>query len=94
MEVDLGTPQKGLISGKHGHEVDAGLTLDGVRPEDYDLLLLPAGKAPASLGKNPKAVAIARYFLQTDKPVAAICHGLEVLIATGLLGGTERHLPP
>lgn len=87
VEVDVAAPQKGLITGKHGHKVCAGLVLDAVRPEDYNLLLLPGGKAPASLRMNPKAVAIARHFLQADKPVAAICHGPQVLIATGLLAG-------
>lgn len=87
VEVDVAAPQKGLITGKHGHKARAGLTLDAVRPEDYDLLLLPGGKAPANLRMNPKAVAIARHFLQADKPVAAICHGPQVLIATGLLAG-------
>ena len=85
VEVDVAAPQKGLVTGKHGHKVAAGLALDAVRLENYDLLLLPGGKAPASLRKNPEAVAIARHFLQADKPVAAICHGPQVLIATGLL---------
>jgi len=67
--------------------VNAGLALDAVRPENYDLLLLPGGEAPASLRKNPEALAIARRFLQAEKPVAAICHGPQVLIATGLLAG-------
>jgi len=50
-------------------------------------LLLPGGEAPASLRKIPEAVAIARHFLQADKPVAAICHGPQLLIATGLMVG-------
>ncbi|MCK5274383.1 MAG: type 1 glutamine amidotransferase [Alphaproteobacteria bacterium] len=87
VEVDIAAPKKGLITGKHGHKVSVGLALDAVRPEDYGLLLLPGGKAPASLRKDPEAVAIARHFLQADKPVAAICHGPQVLIATGLLAG-------
>jgi protease I len=58
-----------------------------VRAGDYDLLLLPGGEAPASLRKVPEAVAIARRFLQADKPVAAICHGPQLLIATGLMAG-------
>ena len=87
VEVDVAAPKKGLITGKHGHKVSVGLALDAVRPEDYGLLLLPGGKAPASLRKDPEAVAIARHFLQADKPVAAICHGPQVLIATGLLAG-------
>ncbi len=87
VEVDVAAPQKGPITGKHGHKVGAGLALKAVHPEDYDLLLLPGGKAPASLRKNPEAVAIARHFLQANKPVAAICHGPQVLLATGLLTG-------
>jgi protease I len=87
VEVDIAAPQQGPITGKHGHTVSAGLALSSVRAEDYDLLLLPGGKAPASLRKNPEAVAIARHFLQADKPVAAICHGPQLLIATGLMAG-------
>ena len=43
LEVDVAAPQKGFITGKHGHRVEAGLALDTVRPEDYDLLVLPGG---------------------------------------------------
>jgi protease I len=87
VEVDLAAPQKGQITGKHGHKVQAGLALDAVQPQDYGLLVLPGGKAPAVLQKIPDAVAIARHFLQAGKPVAAICHGPQVLIPTGLLVG-------
>lgn len=87
VEVDVAAPQKGPIIGKHGLRVDAGLALDAVRPEDYDLLLLPGGKAPASLRKTPEAVAVAGHFLRAEKPVAAICHGPQLLVATGLLTG-------
>jgi protease I len=85
--VDVAAPQQGYITGKHGHTVGAGLALDTVRPEDYDLLLVPGGKAPATLRTIPAAVAIARHFLEADKPLAAICHGPQLLIATGLLAG-------
>jgi protease I len=87
VDVDVAAPHKGPIIGKHGHEVYAGLALDAVRPEDYGLLVLPGGKAPATLQKNPAAVAIARHFLAVGKPVAAICHGPQVLIPTGLFAG-------
>jgi protease I len=87
VDVDIAAPQQGPITGKHGHKVCAGLSLSSVRAEDYDLLLLPGGEAPARLRKIPEAVAIARRFFQTDKPVAAICHGPQLLIATGLMAG-------
>jgi protease I len=50
-------------------------------------LLLPGGEAPASLRKIAEATAIARHFLRAGKPVAAICHGPQLLIATGLMSG-------
>ncbi len=85
--MDIAAPRQGAITGKHGHRVNARLALSAVRAEDYDLLLLPGGEAPASLRKIPETVAIARHFLQADKPVAAICHGPQLLIATGLMAG-------
>jgi protease I len=87
VDVDVAAPQQGQIAGKHGHTVEARLAIGAVRPEEYDLLILPGGKAPASLRTNPEAVAVARHFLQANKPVAAICHGPQVLIATGMLTG-------
>jgi protease I len=87
VEVDIAAPQQGPITGKHGHRVIAGLALSAVRAEDYELMVLPGGEASASLRKIPEAVAIARHFLQADKPVAAICHGPQLLIATGLMAG-------
>jgi archaeal arginyl aminopeptidase len=87
VEVDIAAPQRGPITGKHGHRVTAGLALSTVRADDYDLLLLPGGEAPATLRKIPEAVAIVRHFLQANKPVAAICHGPQLLIATGLVAG-------
>jgi protease I len=87
VKVDIAAPRQGLITGKHGHSVSAGLALSAVRVEDYDLLLLPGGEAPASLRKIPEATAIARHFLRANKPVAAICHGLQLLLATGLMAG-------
>ncbi len=87
VEVDIAAPQRRSITGKHGHRVSAGLALGAVRAEDYDLLVLPGGEAPAILRKIPEAVAIARHFLKADKPIAAICHGPQLLIATGLMAG-------
>lgn len=85
--VDIAAPQPGVITGMRGSQVEAGLSLDAVQPAHYDLLLLPGGKAPASLQHNPQAVAIGRYFLEHDKPLAAICHGPQILLPTGLLAG-------
>jgi protease I len=87
VEVDIAATQRGLFRGKHGFEISANLTLDEVKPEDYGLLLLPGGKAPARLRQEPAAVEIARQFFSADKLVAAICHGPQILISAGLLAG-------
>jgi protease I len=58
-----------------------------VRAEDYDLLLLPGGEASASLREILEAGTIVRHFLQANEPVAAICHGPQLLFATGLMAG-------
>jgi protease I len=78
---------KGTIKGKHGYEVTVDKTLGGVNPDDYALLILPGGKAPEAVRKEPKALEIARRFFEKNKPVSAICHGPQTLISAGLLKG-------
>jgi len=85
--VDIASMKRGAITGKHGYEVDVNKTLDEVVPGDYDLLLLPGGKAPETVRKQQTALDIAKHFFAADKPVAAICHGPQTLITAGLLKG-------
>jgi protease I len=87
MSVDIAAPQRGLVKGKHGHHVHANLALDEVVAKDYNLLILPGGEAPARLREEPAALEITKQFFATDKPVAAICHGPQILISAGLLAG-------
>jgi len=89
IDVDIASMNKGLIKGKHGYEVEVTKTLSEVRLEDYDILVLPGGKAPEEVRKEPKAVEIVRDFFLKNKPVAAICHGPLTLISARLLKG--RH---
>jgi protease I len=89
IEVDVASMKKQPIKGKRGYEVEVTKTLQDVRPEDYDILVLPGGKAPEAVRKEPKALEIARHFFLNGKPVAAICHGPQTLITAGLLKG--RH---
>ncbi len=89
IKTDIAATQKGLIKGKHGYEVEATKTLSQVSPDDYDILVLPGGRAPEEVRKEPKAIEIARDFFMKGKPVAAICHGPQILITAGLLKG--RH---
>ncbi len=75
----------------HDHwsmEIVVDLCLDDARAEDYDALLLPGGVMnPDKLRMNREAVAFADQFFENGKPVAAICHGPQLLIETGRLEG-------
>lgn len=85
--VDVASLEKGTITGKHGYAVEVNKTLDDVMPDEYDVLILPGGKAPETVRKQRKAVEIAQHFFKENKPVSAICHGPQTLITAGLLKG-------
>jgi protease I len=87
VEVTVASLSHGTIKGKHGYEVAVDMTLDEVNPDDYAILILPGGAAPALVRKDPKSLEIARSFFTRIKPVAAICHGPQILISAGLLQG-------
>lgn len=89
VEVDIASMKKGAIKGKHGYEADANKDLNEIHAAEYDLLLLPGGKAPENIRKSIEALDIAKHFFENNKPVAAICHGPQTLITAGLLKG--RH---
>ncbi|QOF77750.1 DJ-1/PfpI family protein [Variovorax sp. 38R] len=76
-------------SEKPGHRFTLNATFDEVRPEAYDALVIPGGRAPEYLRMHPRVVEIARHFLATDKPVAAVCHGAQLLAATDLIKGRK-----
>jgi protease I len=88
-QVDVASMRKGKITGKHGYEVEVNKALEEINPEEYDLLILPGGKAPAAVRKEQSALKIAEHFFSAKKPVAAICHGPETLIAAGLIKGRK-----
>ena len=85
--VDVITPEGGAFEGKGGMGLKETLSLDQVKPADYALLYIPGGKAPASLRKDERAVAFVRDFTASGKPVAAICHGAQLLIAADAVSG-------
>lgn len=87
VEVAVASLNRGTITGKHGYEVAVDKTFDEVDPDDYTILVLPGGQAPAVVRNEPKALEIARSFFADRKPVAAICHGPQILISAGLLKG-------
>ncbi len=94
VHVDVASIARGTIRGKHGYEVDVGQALREIDADAYDLLVLPGGKAPAALRKDAAAVAVAQAFMRSGKPVAAICHGPQVLITAGAMQGRHATCSP
>ena len=91
-KVDLISPKSGKIKAWNktnwGIEIEVDKQLSNVSPDDYDALILPGGVLnPDKLRQNKEAVAFVSAFLNEGKPVAAICHGPQMLIETGLIKG-------
>ena len=72
-------------SEKRGHNFRLNATFAEIRESDYDGLFIPGGRAPEYLRLNERVLAITRHFFTAKKPVAAICHGPQVLAAAGVL---------
>jgi protease I len=90
--VHIVSPKSGKIKAWNksnwGIEVEVDKQLSEVSPDDYDALVLPGGVLnPDKLRQNKKAVAFVSVFLAEGKPLAAICHGPQMLIETGMIGG-------
>ncbi|WP_243294690.1 DJ-1/PfpI family protein [Geothrix mesophila] len=74
-------------SEKPGHRFALNATFADLKPDQYDALVIPGGRAPEYLRLNPKVLEIVRHFFTAKKPVAAICHGAQILSAAGVLEG-------
>ena len=74
-------------SEKPGHNFTLNADFAEVRAEDYDALVIPGGRAPEYLRLNPEVIAIVQHFANAGKPIAAICHGAQLLAAAGVLSG-------
>ncbi len=74
-------------SEKRGHNFTLNATFDEVRTADYAALVVPGGRAPEYLRLNPRVLDIVREFASAKKPIAAICHGLQLLAAADVLRG-------
>lgn len=75
------------VTGKHGARYAAQATIAEVSANDFDAVLIPGGKAPARLRQNELVLDFIREIDHRGKPVAAICHGPQVLASAGILDG-------
>ena len=76
-------------SEKRGHNFTLNADFASVKPEDYDALVIPGGRAPEYLRLNPRLLEIVRHFDVAVKPIAAICHGAQILSAAGVVKGRK-----
>ena len=79
---------------KRGHNFTLNATFDEVNPANYDALVIPGGRAPEYLRLNPKVLDLVRHFDKEAKPIAALCHGPQLLAAAGVLKGRKLNCYP
>ncbi|UBF26379.1 DJ-1/PfpI family protein [Kovacikia minuta CCNUW1] len=72
---------------KPGHNFTVNATFDAIKPEDYDALVIPGGRAPEYLRLNAEVIKIVKHFAHANKPIAAICHGAQLLAAADVISG-------
>lgn len=72
---------------KRGHNFTLNATFAEIRPENYDGLVLPGGRAPEYLRLDPNVLDFVRHFARENKPIAAICHAAQILSAAGVVKG-------
>lgn len=76
-------------SEKRGHNFRLNATFDTIKEADYDALVIAGGRAPEYLRMTPRVLEITRHFSSSGKPIAAICHGPQILTAAGVLKGKK-----
>jgi len=81
-------------SEKPGHNFTLNATFDNIKPEEYDALVIPGGRAPEYIRMNEKVLEIVRHFAENNKPIAAVCHGAQVLTAAGVVKGKKINTYP
>ena len=82
--------EKGDCTGKNSYIFPIQTCMDEIKPENFDMVYVPGGKAPEALRKNSLVLDIIRYFAKVHKPIVSICHGPLVLADADVING--RHI--
>ena len=90
VEVHIISPQSGKVKAwDHDHwsiELDVTKNIKDANPEEYDMLVIPGGVInPDKMRSNKDCISFAQHFIEQGKPLAAICHGPQLLIETGMI---------
>jgi protease I len=81
-------------SEKPGHKFTLNANFADVLFENYDALVIPGGRAPEYLRTKPKVLEIVRHFSEANKPIAALCHGAQILAAAQVIKGKRLSCYP
>jgi protease I len=81
-------------SEKPGHNFVLNASFAEINPPDYDALVIPGGRAPEYLRLNPRVLALVRHFAEANKPIAALCHGAQILAAARVISGKRVNAYP
>ncbi len=76
-------------SEKPGHRFRLNQNFSDVNASDYDALVIPGGRAPEYLRLEPRVIKLVRAFAASHKPIAAICHGIQILTTAGVIEGRQ-----
>ncbi len=79
---------------KRGHNFTLNATFDEIDPSKYDGLVIPGGRAPEYLRLNARVLDLIRHFAKASKPIAALCHGPQLLAAAGVIKGRKINAYP
>ncbi len=85
----IASMKKGLITGKQGYQVNVDIAFKDVNPVSYDILVISGGKGPEKMRLDKDALEIVKHFFRENKPVAAICHGPQLLVSAGVIKGRK-----
>jgi protease I len=70
---------------RKGYLLESDLSFDDVKPEEYEAVLIPGGRAPEYLRNDPRVIKIVKQFSESNKYIFAICHGVQILVTAGLV---------
>jgi protease I len=74
-------------SEKRGHNFTLNADFEEIRVQEYDALVIPGGRAPEYIRLDERVLQMVRHFAEADKPIAAVCHGAQLLAAADVLKG-------
>jgi protease I len=74
---------------RRGHNFKLNATFEAIDEKQYDGLVIPGGRSPEYLRLTPRVLSIVQYFAGANKPIAAICHGVQLLTAAGVIKGRK-----